>query len=551
MAHVADVTIQASQVSADLTDYPVTIELKDITGFASFWSTVANGGGDIRCFKAGGTVALPREVAKCDTATKEGELYVRFDGTLSSTTNTVIEIHADGTSSEPAFDSTFGRNAVWADYRNVWHLNELSGDFVDSTGNSDFVGVNNPTRGVASPMFGECVELDGVMHLESTTNLLQSGDEVTVEAVLDTTSVDTNGVILILYGDDTALAWQRDSANDRSGFYIRSTTGKRERFRSRIGGYISNIEGQGPKFLVTTCDLNSARADWYIDGAWFSDQQDVGSQNGSTLTTMRAGRGSGGSSAFNGKHDEMRVRYGLRDADWILTQYRNQSNRDTFYTVTDTGGGPTPQNLTGTLYSDADFFGSHQIIVDQELTGTVYADPDFFGSHSISGVAPSQDLTGSIYSDADFFGSHSVNQTTPAQNLTGSVYDDPDIFFSHTISPGAVDLTGSLYSDSDFFGSHLITGFAPPQNLTGTLYADLDFFGSHNIGAEQTLTASFFSDADFFGSHALVYNQTLTGTVYDDPDFFGMHAAVQPGEEGELRGKRSIKNLREWMSLPR
>ena len=94
MANTANVVVQSSQVTADLTDFPLLVDLSDLP--AGFWSTVSNGGGDIRVFKADGTTELAREVVSCDTATETGELWVKYAGTLSGSVDTTIQIHADG-----------------------------------------------------------------------------------------------------------------------------------------------------------------------------------------------------------------------------------------------------------------------------------------------------------------------------------------------------------------------------------------------------------------------------------------------------------------------
>ena len=63
MAHVANITIDNTKVSADLTDYVIYVNLANLN--ATFWSTVADGGGDIRVFKSDGTTELAREVVSC------------------------------------------------------------------------------------------------------------------------------------------------------------------------------------------------------------------------------------------------------------------------------------------------------------------------------------------------------------------------------------------------------------------------------------------------------------------------------------------------------
>ena len=94
MAHVANLTVDNTKVAANATDFPVYVDLSDMN--ATFWSTVANGGGDIRIFKSDGTTELAREVVSCDTSGETGELHFKYTGTLSSSVDTEIQIHADG-----------------------------------------------------------------------------------------------------------------------------------------------------------------------------------------------------------------------------------------------------------------------------------------------------------------------------------------------------------------------------------------------------------------------------------------------------------------------
>lgn len=112
MTHVATVAIQASQIEADLGDFLCELDLS-LLG-APFWDTVANGGGDIRVFKSGGVTELPRYPVACDTSSDEGVLLFQYTGTTSSTIDTLVEIHADGTSPDYLPTATYGRENVYS-----------------------------------------------------------------------------------------------------------------------------------------------------------------------------------------------------------------------------------------------------------------------------------------------------------------------------------------------------------------------------------------------------------------------------------------------------
>lgn len=213
MAHVADVVIQSASVTANLSEYVVYIDLADMT--ADFWSTVTASGGDIRCYKSGGSTALPREVVAIDTSGETGELYVRFNGTLSSSSNTTIEIHADGSSSEPSASSTYGKNKVWADggsydYLAVYHLEDLT----DSTGNGwTLTASGSPTAGAA--IFGDGYSYDDDEYHTSGTGTI-TFTTLSIQIAAKDINSDFNRALASI-GDSS-------TAGDNIGFGPRGTT---------------------------------------------------------------------------------------------------------------------------------------------------------------------------------------------------------------------------------------------------------------------------------------------------------------------------------------
>jgi len=76
------VTILASKVDGDLTDYPVYVDLSKLP---SDFHTYCNqtDARDIRVTKQDGVTELPREVVFYDSATDTGELHFKYTGVLS------------------------------------------------------------------------------------------------------------------------------------------------------------------------------------------------------------------------------------------------------------------------------------------------------------------------------------------------------------------------------------------------------------------------------------------------------------------------------------
>ena len=120
-------TVLSAKVAADLTDFPVYVDLSDLP--AGFHTNVKTDGGDIRITKADGTTALAREVVFITPGSSMGELHFKAAGaTLKAASNVDFYIYyGNSGASEPAASATFGSQNVWSDYSGVWHFQEGTG----------------------------------------------------------------------------------------------------------------------------------------------------------------------------------------------------------------------------------------------------------------------------------------------------------------------------------------------------------------------------------------------------------------------------------------
>lgn len=345
MAHVANVTIAAAQVAADLTDFPVYVDLSDLP--AGFWSTVASGGGDIRCYKSDGTTQLPREVVTCDTGTETGELWVLFDGVLSSSSDTVIQIHADGSSSEPAAGSTYGSEAVWAAYDLVMHL-QGSSPLKDSASSATYTftdGGNGATGDTGQ--IGDGVQFGRDSYI-ATRGIGGTGkNQLTVSAW-----VRLDGI----YGGAAEHTIVDSWASGALQFMFRYETGsggaRALQFYMHDGATQSALAtdidlhsaGSGP-FLVHGVLDSGGTMRVYKDATASSATDTAGTYGVSSPATMRVGTSvvnNSGNDYWDGLLDEVRVSTDVGvSADWISTEHANQSAPGTFYTAAAPAGGIT------------------------------------------------------------------------------------------------------------------------------------------------------------------------------------------------------------------
>jgi hypothetical protein len=310
VAHVANITIAAAQVSADLTDYVVYVDLSDLPT-SDFWGTVANGGGDIRCFKSDGTTELAREVVSCDTSTDTGELWIKFSGTLSSSVNTVIQIWTDG-GTEPAVTATYGRNAVWTDYTHVYHLNANSAK--DSAGNGDLTLAF--TSEAATGKFGEnATQFDGG-----------------ADALTPSIAANTTGYYL--------SAWAKvDSVGGPSSKDLNIAT------NSQIKVWADAYSGSASRFAHADLSPTSiaygsdvTEGAWQFFGGLFNGTNGFSAGNGSlssgaSMNGIGAGEMNIGNDNNAADMCEWRYRPTSVSTDWISTEYTNQNTPSTFYTT--------------------------------------------------------------------------------------------------------------------------------------------------------------------------------------------------------------------------
>ena len=344
MAHVANITIQSAKVAGDLTDYVVYVDLKDLG--VPFWDTVANGGGDIRVYKDDGVTELPREVVFCDTATDTGELHFKYTGTLSSSSDTIVKIHADGVSSDYAPSATYGRENVWTNnVIGAWHHEETSGNIVDSSFNGISLTRTGPTS-VAGALSGNGSDFDG------TDDYFNSGTGVSV--------------LNNLTGDFTFSFWLKRNnsstlSSDEFIFAKRTVTGgNNEQWSMRLdkGATASHAElvfncysggWRNVPLGPTITDTNwhhivlkhddTSTLECYKDGV---SSGTIGYTHGITSFTNSMFKGRDGANG-NPRYadielDEFRIFDTLLSDDYIVADYNNQNDTSTFYTVTDISG---------------------------------------------------------------------------------------------------------------------------------------------------------------------------------------------------------------------
>lgn len=129
---------------------------------SEIWSVAKDGGDDLAiCTSDNGNGRLPLEIVTFDTVNQKAVIWFRFETFNSGASVWLFYGHPDAV--QPDVAEPFGRNAVWVDLDAVFHLNEASGDFINSVGDGNDATVaseSGVTRG-ATGVLAACVDLDG------------------------------------------------------------------------------------------------------------------------------------------------------------------------------------------------------------------------------------------------------------------------------------------------------------------------------------------------------------------------------------------------------
>lgn len=343
---VFDVTVNSAKVPATVSDFPVLIDLADMP--AAFWAEVTSGGGDIRCYESDGTTELPREVVYCNTSSETGELWVKAD--LSSSSDTVIKVEVDGTSSEPAVTATYGRNNVWSDYVAVWHLNEDpdtagTDEIIDSTGNGhDGTPVSGFSAG-SSPIASPWGAAEGAMAFNGSANI-----DVPDDSALELLASGGPNYVVQFWSYPNSLDAGIAVAKEGSEYRIYgagdgSDSPRFDTFGGNNTGLLSgnSVTASAWNHITHWGDPGSSMRS-YVNGSNVAD--------GALTDTSSGGSGDfnighyGSASDLDADLDEIRIATGAHadvvdDEDWLTIEYNNQSDPGTFYSITAASAGGT------------------------------------------------------------------------------------------------------------------------------------------------------------------------------------------------------------------
>jgi hypothetical protein len=305
-------TVNASLVAATLSNYPSYVDFSRV-GI----TTLAEAQSSRIYADSGKVVEWAREVVSA----AEGHTKVP---SMTTTTSTFIDY--DGIRADYAVTDTYGRNAVWSGYVNVWHL---EGNRVSATGGATLS------------------EPDGAVSYSS--------QKIGEGAVMNNRRLrDASNMSLNWSNDYFWSWWAKPAAFTGYSHDIVTTSGASRRMLAvwDTGSSNSLVIYCGGFGGTNTFTVGSQTADVYVNWhlvktgtTWelFRNGVSQGTKTSGTATYTNNLFAIGGSvdagANGNASYDEFRLSTSTRSADWITTEYNNQNNESSFWgTWTDAGG---------------------------------------------------------------------------------------------------------------------------------------------------------------------------------------------------------------------
>jgi hypothetical protein len=329
-----EIVIDRSMVSgtseSSQSDFPVLISL---SSDGELRSRAQTDGDDILFTSSDGTTKLKHEIEIYTLGTGALIAWVKVP-TLSASANTTLYLYYGN----PTCSSQQDAANVWdSNYKAVYHMadNAANTTVFDSTSNAR--GGTNQVNTSTKTTTGQ---IDGALTYNGSSDYTSVTDSADVQvASVRTVSLwynrsEKTSVMprLIVEAQDANNAWGFSVSGDNDtlpnevtfGYYIAGTMHGRASPNNSISGTGSNV------YIVATTDGTNVSA-IYINGA--SQTLQVQDLLVGTAGRLYIGARTDAARFFNGNLDEVRISSIARSADWIKTEYNNQSAPSSYITV--------------------------------------------------------------------------------------------------------------------------------------------------------------------------------------------------------------------------
>jgi len=339
-----DVIVDHTQVDGDVVNFPVLIDILDSDLHDT--SKVQPDGDDILFVSDGTLLAHEIELFVQDYDITNARLVAWVKANLSSSIDTTITMYYGN----PVVGPQENPEEVWnTEYVGVWHLGESPSGTASEIRDSTIQSNDGHTRGQmnsadsVSAQVGKGIELDGV------DDIIVIPGSYTLESVSDICTLQT----WINWDNVASGSYQRVmTSSTRFGIGSSHNDGLEwavqpdgDYFYYPWGGHQSDFNFVTAPFtngvwhhVAVTMNYHTKDVNLYLDGA----QLTLAVENVPTYWTQLANIGNwlwGGSGPqvpvgfMAGRYDEIRVSDVVRSPAWISTEFNNQNDSATFYSL--------------------------------------------------------------------------------------------------------------------------------------------------------------------------------------------------------------------------
>jgi hypothetical protein len=304
---------------------------------------------------------LDHEIEKYDGTAGLLTAWVRIPSlnTISASSNTAIWVYYGNSDITSSMENPHG---VWdTNYKAVWHLDDNAANTTvaedTSSNNTDTAAANTSTK-TAAGQISSALTFNGTSDYLYSTTQFTNPQGYTVSAWMKTGTASGHKIV----GFEQTQTGTASTTFDRM-LYI-GTDGKAYA-ATYNGGYFTAastaaVNNNAWHYVVASFLDTGNVLSIYVDGT-LNNSTNVGGQCENTTGYWRmgsyklAGWPAASDGYFTGTIDEVRVSSTIRNADWIMTEYNNQSAPCSFYSLgSEVASPPTMISLvsfTATNYS--------------------------------------------------------------------------------------------------------------------------------------------------------------------------------------------------------
>ncbi len=331
-----EITIGSGMTTEELSDFPVLVKIMGQNN--PLFDTARSDGADIVFTGADGALLDFEVELYRNSGTKELDAWVRVP-LLSPSEDTIIYMYY-GNSVAVSQANPAG---VWdSGHLMVQHLNETSGQHMDSTAN------NNDSNSVSVSSQGQTAtaKIGGADEFGADTYVsipdagvdsqldLSGGGSITLSAWVYATGIgeypgNQQGIMAKgPHGGSRGYNLRLDGHNC-SGFGDYTVMGSRAGNWSGICGAANNVVPNGWDHVVYVYDSSTLDHYLYMNGV-LDRTGNLSATANDSANDLRIGEWGGGS--FDGFIDEVRISNMARSEAWIKASYRNQNDHDNYLT---------------------------------------------------------------------------------------------------------------------------------------------------------------------------------------------------------------------------